>query len=380
MKTRVIAVRKTGFAVCLLIIAFAGVLFPVPMAAGQQEPSRQFYTLVNQVRLGEGLPPLSWSTLLAQAAQRHADDMAANTIIDTVGSDGSTYRQRIREAGYRAWDDGLLVYETLWAGLGFAENALNWFLQNPEQWSAFVDSRYREVGVGYAEDGQGVHYFVISFGSRPGVLPIFINDGADTTDNPQVAIRLTNEEAEPLGEGNWIGEAIEVRLGNSPDLGDSPWQAWEPLLPWVLDGTSPGDYAVYAEFRDGAGRTTINEDTIRMTAPGEAPAATEPRPDLPTPIPTGTPEATEMPATGEAETSTATTEAAPTDAVTPAATEIIATPSAPQTAPPQPTWTPLPSIEEPVVETTVDWPLILVILLQAAAVALGFALFLRRNS
>ena len=339
----------------------------------QTNPADEFRGSVNRVRLNAGLPPLGASTLLTQAAQRHADDIAARGTATHEGSDGSTYQQRIREAGYRAWNDGLLVNETFWLGLGNAADALNWFRNRPEEWSLFTDPSYREMGVGYAEDGQGVHYFVITFGSRPGMLPIFINDGADVTDSPQVAVRLTNEEAEPLGEGSWIGKAIEVQLNNTPSFDDVPWQPWEPLLPWLLDGTEPGDYAVYVQFRDGANRTAVAEATIRMVAPGEAPPTPTPLPDF-TPLPSEPLPAASPTTSPELQPITGTVPALPTVQVTPLPTLV------PGEVELMPTWTPLPDLEATQPETKpVDWPLIAGFLLQGVALILGFAAFLRRR-
>ncbi len=359
----------------LLILAMLLWLSPPQRAALQGDPAREFYQQVNQVRLSEGLAPLDWSTPLSQAAQRHADDMAANQLIDTTGSDGSTPRQRVREAGYHAWHDGLLVSEVIWVGLGSAEHALSWFRNAPEHWTLFVGSQYREMGVGYASDDGGVHYYVVNFGSRPGTLPIFINDGAETTNSPQVAVSLTNEDAEPLGKDNWIGRAIDVRLNDSPDFEGIPWQPWEPLLPWVLPGIEPGDYAVYAEFRDGAGRTAISEDTIRLLEtdtplPTPTPSQEEIATPTPSPTPMPPPDVTPVPIT-VTETITIT----PTLTPTPAPTEIAVLPE----ATPHPTWTPLPEAAPVTASKPVDWTLWAVILLQGLAWLLGLALFARRR-
>lgn len=375
--------RVTRLWLALLLLGFVA----VTPAAAQDDPAGEFYQLLNQARLDAGLAPLGFSTLLAQAAQRHAEDISQLGRATSEGSDGSTYRQRIREAGYRAWNDGLLTSEVNWMGLGDAADAVNWFLANAEQWERLSDPHYREVGIGYAEDADGVRYFVITLGSRPGVLPIFINDGAEATDSPQVAVRLTNEEAEPLGEGAWIGRAIEVRLNDAPEFDDAPWQPWEPLLPWQLTSTEPGRHAVYVEYRDGAGRTAVAEDTIRLVAPGEVP---------PTPTPLMitdplTPTETIPPAEGSegADEEGDAAPPTPTDAVE---APVLLTPTAalppsgtePETAQPptqitpRPTWTPLPT-EGPVVERApTDWPLVTAVVLQAAALLLGFAAFLRR--
>lgn len=365
----------------LLTVLWLLVLAQAQPAGLQSPQARELAARINQARLTEGLAPLSWSVLLAQAAQRHADDLATHNLISSTGSDGSTYRQRIREAGYRAWNDGLLVYETFWVGLGSAENALTWFRNDSTEWSTFIDPRYREIGIGYAES-QNIRYFVISFGARPGVLPIFINEGAETTDSPQLIIRLTNEDAVPLGEGQWLGRAIEVRIGETASLEDAPWQPWEPLLPWMLSTTAPGDYAVYVEFRDGAGRTTMSQDTIRLTSPGEAPSApTFPRP-----------EATPWPEVGPVGPDAENQGAALEETVPVPAEEPVATPETPLpvTVAPIPTPETAVSVNDraPVATPSLvlvnerrptDWPLVSVLLLQGVAWLLGLALFLRRK-
>ncbi len=366
MKTTVCLRRGMQWllATVLTLLPLAGLSRP---ATSQDSPAAEFYQLVNRARLGLGLSPFGSSTLLTQAAQRHADDIARRGVATHEGSDGSDYRRRIRDAGYRAWNDGLLVDEAVWLGLGGPAEALNWFYGNPEEWARFTDPRYREIGVGYAEDSQGVHYLVVTFGARPGVLPIFINDGASVTDSPVVAVRLTNEEAVPLGEGSWIGKAIEVQLSHTPDFNDVPWQPWEPLLPWALSGTEPGDYAVYVQFRDGANRTAVAEATIRLVAPGEVPPTATPWPGLILQPTTPFPTAPETPAVTQPATESGTPFA-------PTPTPVFATPE------PFPTWTPL---AEPELQDTKtgpsNWPLIAGFLLQGVALLLGAAAFLRRR-
>ncbi len=357
-----------------LALVLLAVFFMVMPVAAQDDPRGRLLGLINQGRLNEGLAPLGNSTLLNQAAQRHAEDLVGLGRATHQGSDGASYQQRIREMRYQAWNDGLLVAEVVWTGLGSEEDALEWFVRNSE-WSTLTDARYREIGVGYADD-DGVRYFVVNLGSRPAVLPVFINDGIQVTESPQVALRLTNEEAEPLGEGTWMGRAIEVRFNNVPDFTGLPWQPWEPLLPWRLADEVPGEYAVYVEFRDGAGRTAVAADTIRLVLPGESPPTPTPFPLLTgmtpqpdDPISPETPVAPLPPNTDQAsESSTPDVPAAP-DTTDPDGAVI-----------PYPTWTPLtsetPLVGEPV-ET--DWSLLLVLALQGAALLLGAVLFLRRR-
>ncbi len=380
----------------ILSLILGAILLMAPLLPGpihaQGDTAARFYELLTTARLKQGLAPLSRSTLLDQAAQRHATDIAERGVVSSTGADGSTFRQRIRETGYHAWNDGLLVNELIWTGSGGAENALKWFQQNSQQWAMFLDPKYREIGLGFASDAQGMQYFVITVGSRPGVLPVFINDGAESTESPQVAIRLTNEEAVSMGEGTWMGKAIEVRLSSSPDFGNTPWQPWGSLLPWSLDDNGRGEYIVYVQFRDGAKRTAISQASIQLKngsapRPTATPTVITPTPGTatPTPAPTFTP--TPVPTDIPTSTPTPTLEpAAPTytpvpdqPTPTPTATPWIL-PTATATATPilQPTWTPLPDGQiEPT--ATIDWPLWGTVGLQIAALLLGAAIFLRRK-
>lgn len=365
-----IVTRRIGVLLALLVVAGLVLSYGVDPLDAQEAHSAQLLALINQARLNQGLPPLGHSTLLSQAAQRHANDLVRRGTLTHDGSDGSTFQQRIREARYQAWNDGLLVSEVLWTGLGSAEDALVWFYTSPE-WSVLTDPRYREIGIGYADDAS-LRYFVVTLGSRPAVLPVFLNDGAEVTDLPQVAVRLTNEDAVPLGDASWIGRAIEVRLSNTPDFEGLSWQAWEELLPWQLAGDQPGDYAVYVQFRDGAGRTTIAEDTVRLVAPGEAPSPPPMLnlPPLPTPLLEGPPDSPQ-----EAD-ATPTPQPMPQADATPTTEES----SGDESVSPVPIWTPLPDeLEEVVEEKSVDWPLLLAFLFQALAVILGALAFLRRS-
>lgn len=343
----------------------------------QADPAVEFFQLLNGARLDEGLTPLALSRLLSQAAQRHAEDLAARGALSHEGTDGSNYRQRIREARYDAWNEGLLVAEVFWMGLGGPADSVNWFRNNPESWAALTDPSYREIGIGYAEDG-GIRFFVVNLGSRPGVIPVFINDGAEFADSPVVAIRLTNEEAVPLGQGSWIGRAIEVRLSNTPEFEGTPWQPWESLLPWMLEGTDPGEYVVYVQYRDGAGRTAVAADAIQLVLPGEMPLLPS-RPSLPLdPLEPDEPPILDTPGADPIDSEEPPI-ADPTPAPEGPTPEVVETlPEAPLS--PQPTWTPLPLEGPALIEAReVDWIVIVVVLLHGFVLLLGLLALLRQR-
>jgi hypothetical protein len=332
---------------CILMLVVALIVACLPVQAQEADPLIAWQTLVNEARLDEGLAPYGSSTLLTSSAQRHADDMAAHQFSSHIGSDDSQPAQRIAEAPYVAWtrDNGdPIVGESFWTGYGDIEDALPFFLEDPDHRDNILSPTYREMGLGVATDAEGRYYYVLDFGARPNVLPVFLNDGATNTEDPQIAIRLTNEEARPEGEGTpFMGRAIEVRISNEPNLDNSAWQPWEPLVPWNLPNT-PGEHTVYVQFRDAAGRTAASTDSI-ILGEGTAVAPT-PIPPTPTTEPTATPEPTETPPpppANQTEGSTVLFEAPPVQAPNP--TPEIPAPVLPDSiTTPFPTWTPLPTV------------------------------------
>jgi hypothetical protein len=253
-------------------------------------------------------------------------------------------------------------------------------MDDREHRDILLSSRYREIGIAVASDSDGRNYYVLDFGVRPNVLPIFINDGAETTESPQVAIRLSNEDAVPQGQGTlYVGQAIEVRISHARDFDDQPWQPWEELVSWVLP-EEPGEHTVYVQFRDGAGRTTTSVDSIYLL-PGEG---------TPTPLPpteTATPETTETPSPEATPTASATLEppGTGTPTVLPSPSPFPSpspTPAVVAEASPAPfaTWTP---ILTPAEEPAMDGGSRLVgglCILQVVAILLGLYAALRRRS
>jgi uncharacterized protein YkwD len=352
-----------------LIVALAFWLACLPLQLVAQAPdlAAELLARVNQLRLDEGLPPLRSFSLLDDSAQRHAEDLAAHGLSSTTGSNGSTPGHRIAAAGYTAWqsDDGApVVGENVWVGIGSIDDAIAYFLGDAVSRRNLFSTAFREIGVGVAAGPDGRDYYVLDFGARPNVLPIFINFGDLNTENPQVAIRLTNEEVRAGGEGSvFMGRAIEIRISNSPEWEDVAWQPWEELVAWTLAGV-PGENTVYVQFRDGAGRTAASGDSIWF---GETPPTAVP--------PTQRPSVAETPS-AEPFDEEASAEPAVT-LIAPAGTRIAVEIT------PFPTWTPLPPEEVP--EEVVSqpdqptYPFGLLFGLQGLAIVLGIYAALRRK-
>jgi uncharacterized protein YkwD len=399
--------RIATFSVCITLVAIlmTGRSPGLGVKAQEPDPATTLLKMVNDLRLDEGLDPYGQSRLLTDAARRHADDLAAHGFADAndvhLGSDGTHEQERIQEAGYAAWTrdgDQLTVDENVWSGRGTPEDALDFFLEDQVHRESLLSDAYREIGIGVTTGDDGRSHYVLDFGARPNVLPIFINDGAVSTENPEVAIRLTNEQVRPDGKGaTFIGEAIEIRVSNDPAFDELSWQSWTPLVSWTLPDHA-GEHTVYVQFRDAAGRTAASADSIFLDK--GTPATPTPIPSTPTPEPTDTPL---PPSPTPAPTVTLIAPTAPPQPsapTAPPATAPILTPSATPMTPyglvanitPFPTWTPLPS-PEPTraesgqqVEATLSLPelsdyskpLVAVGILQGAAIVLGLLLALRR--
>ncbi len=235
-------------------------------AQSQTSLKTSVLTTISQVRVANGLAPLALNPALEKAAQEHSDDMAKKGYVDHIGSDSSSPADRIDSAGYPAWSSMHVSGEVVYAGdKGFSE-ALTFFLDDDAQRRILLNSRYREIGIGFtnAPNANGVQttYWTLTFGAQPNVLPIFVNDGATLINVPQVAIHLTQEDAVPNGESNAIGNALEVRVSSDSSFKGVNWQKWEALIPFTFD-KMPGLKTVYVQFRDGGGRTTISTVSVQ---------------------------------------------------------------------------------------------------------------------
>ena len=102
---------------------------------------------INATRISHGLHALAANAQLADAAERHAQDMATHPGIVHIGSDGSSIEERIRGAGYAPVAFGEVV---AWGWQGEVAPALEWWLNSPAHVGYVLSPEYTEIGVGYA--------------------------------------------------------------------------------------------------------------------------------------------------------------------------------------------------------------------------------------
>ena len=99
--------------------------------------------LINQARAEVGRPLLTVNADLTEAARRHSLDMACNNIMKHSGSDGSWTGDRVTEAGYAN------PYYLEILAIGLPQDAMNQWRIERNDWSAVLNSRVTEIGVGY---------------------------------------------------------------------------------------------------------------------------------------------------------------------------------------------------------------------------------------
>lgn len=122
----------------------------------------QVASMINQERASAGLPALTINTILTNAAQAHAADMACSGRISHTGSDGSSAYARILALGYSPSYSEEIIY-----GGGGPQAAMTWWMNDQIHRNAILNPKSTEMGVGYAYLASGSYgdYFVVELGS-----------------------------------------------------------------------------------------------------------------------------------------------------------------------------------------------------------------------
>lgn len=122
----------------------------------------QIASMINQERTNAGLGTLTINSILSNAAQAHAADMACSGRISHTGSDGSSAYARILASGYSPSYSEEIIY-----GGGGPQAAMTWWMNDQIHRDAILNPKSTEMGVGYAYLASGSYgdYFVVELGS-----------------------------------------------------------------------------------------------------------------------------------------------------------------------------------------------------------------------
>jgi uncharacterized protein YkwD len=114
--------------------------------------------LVNAARRQNGLADLTLNAQLTAAAQAHSLDQAKMQTMSHVGSDGSTFDQRLTRAGYRWWN----AAENVAAGFTTVQSVFDAWMNSPGH-RANILGPYVHFGAGAATGANGVIYWTTEF-------------------------------------------------------------------------------------------------------------------------------------------------------------------------------------------------------------------------
>jgi uncharacterized protein YkwD len=116
---------------------------------------------INAERASVGAAPLQLCARLTNAAQAHSADQAAHNTMSHVGSNGSTFDQRIEAAGYIHWN---ALAENVAAGYTTVDSVMTGWMNSPGHRTNLLSTSYVHVGVGQATAGNGTMYWTQDFG------------------------------------------------------------------------------------------------------------------------------------------------------------------------------------------------------------------------
>jgi uncharacterized protein YkwD len=126
---------------------------------------REMLASVNAARRKAGLRPLTGSSLLDKAAQRHAEDMLARGYFAHKSPAGTTVRERAQAAGY----DWRTIGENIAYGQTSVPEVMETWLNSPGHRKNILTDSFAELGVGVAmgrgADGKYQIYWVQNFGA-----------------------------------------------------------------------------------------------------------------------------------------------------------------------------------------------------------------------
>lgn len=118
---------------------------PAPVTASV--PSGSFMSFLNDARAQNGLPPVSEDRRLSQAALRHAQDMEANGFFSHTGSNGSSFSDRAKAAGYSCARN-----ENLASGNRTPQGVVTAWMNSPGHRANLLARNVSEYGIGRTDN------------------------------------------------------------------------------------------------------------------------------------------------------------------------------------------------------------------------------------
>lgn len=186
---------------------------------------------VNAVRTKEKLPTLQLQPRLTAAAQGHAANMARQDKL-THTLDGKDAPERVKDVGYRGAYGGQLIasFES-----PTVKEIIDAWLAKEKQRERLLQAEMKDVGVGVAKDGTGLHWFCVVFGGGEAAQPT--DDAKLFKETAETILALTNavRKQEGLAQLTASERLAEIGRGHSANM------AKQQKLEHSLDGKEAKD-------------------------------------------------------------------------------------------------------------------------------------------
>jgi uncharacterized protein YkwD len=133
-------------------------------------PGQKLQELINQKRAAAGCQPVAGDDKLRAAADRHVVDMRDHPAVRTdpnhLGSDGSTPKQRIAQAGFTpASQTGEIMYFALGPPGNNEQANIDWWMNSPTHRAIIQNCAFTHAGVGLVYPS-GQWFSVVDFGAH----------------------------------------------------------------------------------------------------------------------------------------------------------------------------------------------------------------------
>ncbi|MFA5837438.1 MAG: LysM peptidoglycan-binding domain-containing protein [Bellilinea sp.] len=199
------------FQIACLLVLLLSALWATPATAqsGSNITAYDLIALVNNIRIGNGLPALEVSSILMSTAQSSAEIMAANRMGWHIGD----VRGRVMAAGYGGG-------ASAWATENFAIGPISledlaWMWSDADHMIPMVKPAYQHIGAGVATAADGSIYYIVhaayTSGSGASSTQLPGSTGAQPT-APAAQWIIPVVTATPAADGAVIHE---VKMGQS---------------------------------------------------------------------------------------------------------------------------------------------------------------------
>jgi uncharacterized protein YkwD len=163
----------------------------IPVTPDASGAVLELFNRTNALRAQNGLAAYQLANRLNAAAQRQSEDMANTGNVSDTGSDGSTIKRRVLDAGYGDYP----AAENIYGGVVTLDDTWNLWTTDISQRDNLLSQQFRDVGISVVKGKGGTFYYTMVLGGRPLQAPTPATPSptpASSTDAIQELLNRTN--------------------------------------------------------------------------------------------------------------------------------------------------------------------------------------------